>query len=705
MQDTGLENALKTASIFGFAVFPVHGIAEFGGCTCGDNSCTNVGKHPACANGVKDATTDPDKIKALFAGRSGLNYGIATGAASKCFVVDIDNADAEAAFYAMGAAPSTLTATTARGKHLFFAYPDFKVKTMRGLIDKVDVRGDGGYVVGAGSIHALGVEYQWVNELEIVAPAPDWLLNLLKEQLTPPRLAMDAATLSLVNQPRANLNLSNSFTRDDIEAMLGHIDPDLGYDDWIMVGMALHHGGYPFTLWDAWSGRGTKYKGQKDLAVHWRSFNTAGGVSLGSLVHLAKRGGWRPKFIAEYTPQAVPIVNNPIAEPKDEFADIADSNPFDLPMQKTHNEPQVIKSRQLYAVKARDIQCNLDCQDFVQGLLGEGQLSVVYGESNVGKTFFIADLSFHVAMGKEWRGKRVEQGAVIYTALEGARGFSNRIEAYFRHNLILDRNMPLSMVPCAVDFLNPNGNIGEFIDLVKKEQDDLGAIKLIVIDTLARAIAGGDENSGQDMGRLVGHADLIRHHTGAHVCFIHHSGKDKARGARGHSSLRAAVDTEIELVRDENAAFTTVRVAKQREMEIGKDMAFELHGVVLGQNRHGEDVTSCVVVPHSLETLALKPRARLSARQDFVYQSIVEAIDSHGVMVAPVYGMKPIKCATLESLRDVLHKNGFAKMVKSDGDLVDEQAVKSSTQAARIELQKKGYIGFNMSYVWLLERN
>ena len=66
-------------------------------------------------------------------------------------------------------------------------------------------------------------------------------------------------------------------------------------------------------------------------------------------------------------------------------------------------------------------------------------------------------------------------------------------------------------------------------------------LRLIVIDTLARAIAGGDENKSESMGQLVVHADAIRKETGAHVLFVHHSGKDQARGARGHSSLLSLI--------------------------------------------------------------------------------------------------------------------------------------------------------------------
>jgi RecA-family ATPase len=118
---------------------------------------------------------------------------------------------------------------------------------------------------------------------------------------------------------------------------------------------------------------------------------------------------------------------------------------------------------------------------------------------------------------------------------------------------------------------------------------------LIVVDTLSRAMAGGNENSPEDMDALVGHIDLIRQALPSHVSVIHHSGKDAARGARGHSSLRAAADTEIEITREIGTKTSTARVTKQRELELGDEFPFCLVPVELGTNRRGKAVTSCVV--------------------------------------------------------------------------------------------------------------
>jgi len=91
------------------------------------------------------------------------------------------------------------------------------------------------------------------------------------------------------------------------------------------------------------------------------------------------------------------------------------------------------------------------------------------------------------------------------------------------------------------------------------------------------------------MGNLVKHLDKIRHTLKTHLCIIHHSGKDRAKGARGHSLLRAATDTELEV------ANHVIRARKQRDMEEGIPTAFELITVELGENKYHKIITTCVM--------------------------------------------------------------------------------------------------------------
>jgi hypothetical protein len=243
-----------------------------------------------------------------------------------------------------------------------------------------------------------------------------------------------------------------------------------------------------------------------------------------------------------------------------------------------------------------DLAPALDCDDFIESLLIKGGMSVVYGDSNTGKTFFALDLALHVAGGRPWRGRDVEAGGVLYLALEGSHGIRNRVTAFKADRQCGDAEFGFAVVPVAVNLCNAAVDTLRVVEAVKATAERIGgAVDLVVVDTLSRAMAGGNENSPEDMGALVANIDRIRQSAGSHVMLVHHSGKDGAKGARGHSLLRAATDTEIEVSRDPATGLSVARVTKQRELEIGDEFAFRLTPVTLGTNRRGKLVTSCVV--------------------------------------------------------------------------------------------------------------
>ncbi len=255
---------------------------------------------------------------------------------------------------------------------------------------------------------------------------------------------------------------------------------------------------------------------------------------------------------------------------------------------------------------AGDMEGTAEALDFVEGMLTEGGASVVYGPSNCGKSFWVLDLSASIATATPFRGNiEVDRGAVIYVALEGSHGARNRIEALKRAGR-LPAGAPLFLCFAPVSLLKRK-HAAKLAASVRLAAEKSGMpCRLVILDTLARAMAGGDENRGQDMGAAVKTMDAIRAATGAHVLLVHHCGKNEALGARGHSSLRAAVDTEIEISRPEGQLVSTVLVTKQRDLSPGEPMPFSLKVVTLGIGRRGKPITSCVV-HHEDTTMASKP--------------------------------------------------------------------------------------------------
>lgn len=660
---------------YGLALFPVQGFVN-GLCTCGHKDCTSPGKHPATPDGFKSATKDPETLGRLWAGRKGLNVGVATGAPSGVFVVDIDSKEGEDALVALGAIPSTLTVKTGKGRHLYFKYPDEEIITKRGILPGVDIRGDGGYVCGVGTHHYSGAVYQWVNPLEEIAQAPQFILDISLKRLQSKHVPIP------LNIKKGSLTLGSfieGWTKEKAYELLSYIDPDCGYDEWIKVGMGLHNQGFGFELWDEWSKSGTKYTPHSMMA-HWKSFKSGGAVTFGTVVAYAKDGGWKPTNKNDYQPLYVP--QEPIVYDEDGVIEDLAENPH--------------PAREFGLVYADEIKASFETADFVEDLLCEKQFSVIYGESNCGKTFFMLDLAMHVALGREWRGKQVEQGAVIYAALEGGHGTRNRIVA-FKEHFCINQSIPLAVIPSNINFLDPQGDVLSLVAAIAKAQIKLGNVKLIVIDTLARAISGGDENSSVDMGKLVANADYIRAVTGAHIAFIHHSGKDAVKGARGHSSLRAAVDTEIEISRPDEKSPSVIKIVKQREMEMIEEMGFSLERVVLGMNQRGKEVTSCVVVPS--EIAETKKIIKMNPIQTFIYDALIEAMIRHQQPRNIFKDAPQISCVSYDELRIVMEERGFKEMMATEKKTSAEQ-VKSATQTARLALKKHGKINFGFNYIW-----
>lgn len=243
-----------------------------------------------------------------------------------------------------------------------------------------------------------------------------------------------------------------------------------------------------------------------------------------------------------------------------------------------------------------DLTPTLDDHSIVQQLLGKESLVAVYGPSNSGKSALTLDLAASVAMGSAFRGLRVKQSAVLYVCAEGAHGMKNRVFA-LKQTGRLSPNAALGVVPDSVDLCSSPVDTSRIVTACLALQVKTGhPVRLIVIDTLARVMAGGDENSGADMGRLIANADSIKAQTDATVLLIHHSGKDGSKGARGHSSFRAALDTEISVEGANNPRVVTV--TKQRDLAPLEPFSFNLTPVTLGNNSYGEPVTA-VVVEHS----------------------------------------------------------------------------------------------------------
>ncbi|MEY6431687.1 AAA family ATPase [Thioalkalicoccus limnaeus] len=230
----------------------------------------------------------------------------------------------------------------------------------------------------------------------------------------------------------------------------------------------------------------------------------------------------------------------------------------------------------------------------IRGFCKPGAMLICYGESNSGKSFHVLDRDLCLAAGRPWYGRETAGGFVLYVAAEGTRSIETRVAAY-RDTYLRDAGaIPFAILPAAIDLRQSKADTRPLIAFVRRIEDERG-IKCVkvTVDTLARAMQGGNENASEDMGAVIGHADQIRAEIDCAFEFVHHAGKDTARGARGWSGLRAATDTEIEVVARDG--LHTATVTKQRDY--GKDgemFSYRLRVIELGIDPYGHPVTTCV---------------------------------------------------------------------------------------------------------------
>ena len=373
------------------------------------------------------------------------------------------------------------------------------------------------------------------------------------------------------HEPRLGLSIG------EMQELLSRLDPSMGRQPWLRVGMALHHetdgGDDGFELWDEWSSEGETYPSTEALRYQWESFKPGPGkrqVTMASVIKMAKEAGYRP----------------PEAASREEVFAKAEAIMAELPAKSTGRFGPV----PIYDLTQREPMSWL-----IKGVLPKAQLGILFGASGSGKTFVALDIAFSVARGIAWRNRRTTKAKVVIIAAEGGSGLGKRGEAYAQyHGFDLRTTVDLHVITAAPNFLD-----GDDISEVIAEIKNLGDVDLIVTDTLAQVTPGANENTSEDMGRALGNINLLHEATGAMNLVVHHAGKDLSKGSRGWSGLKAAADVQIEVIRHENGDREIV-IEKMKDGEDGVRWGFKLEVIELGIDYDGDIITSCVAVEAEL---------------------------------------------------------------------------------------------------------
>jgi AAA domain/RepB DNA-primase from phage plasmid len=255
----------------------------------------------------------------------------------------------------------------------------------------------------------------------------------------------------------------------------------------------------------------------------------------------------------------------------------------------------------------------------IKGIFPRTGLAVVWGPPKSGKSFWTYDACMHICTGRNYRGRNVRKGTVVYCALEGGSGFAKRVEAWRRRHRS-PKGVPFYLLDVPIDLVADHNTL---VDTIRQQVESEPAV--IVIDTLNRAMFG-NENDSKDMGQFIRPADAVRTAFHCLMIVVHHCGVSGNR-PRGHTSLAGADDAQIVVTRDKSGN-VIAKVEFMKDAEGGAEIVSKLETVDLGTDAEGESLSSCVIVPAVAEAAEAKLPKGTDLALEVLRKLLASSIDS-----------------------------------------------------------------------------
>lgn len=349
--------------------------------------------------------------------------------------------------------------------------------------------------------------------------------------------------------------------------------------------------------------------------------------------------------------------------------------------------------------------------------LTAGDKSVIGGPSRSGKSFLAIHAGMAISLpataglpasfkSPDFFGQKVmTPGLVIYQAGEGARGVKQRLRAFRNHfGVPRDARVPFVLLQSKIDLYAPEGDTAALIEEVKgiAAQYDT-PLRMLVIDTLATATGGADENSGRDMSTVMANIDrLAAACPGCHVSLVHHMNAAGTK-LRGHTSVYANVDQVITVTRDEETKIRTAVLDKQKDGEDGKRIRFELKSIDVGvRKQDGKTLTSCVCLEVGEKDAGAKTGEqgfRLTGQEELVFRALMKALTDHG-RPAPAETKNAPRGVTVVDYKHWREAFAASAPIDSQDERTRSAAIKKAMQRGGITLLKYGVIGRDDPWCW-----
>jgi hypothetical protein len=518
----------------GWHVFPVDS-PELDRCAgVGDGhdpaTCRDRGKHP-CVSWSTKASTDAQDVAAWFTGNP-RNVGIACGPSGLLVIDEDEPGGLEKYASEVGAeVPDTLTVSTGRGTHFYFAADahDFgnAEHALKGY--GVNVRGRGGYVVGPGSTHASGAVYAITRDVE-PAPLPSWLV----QALTP----LQQAQAPDATAPRGLDALPQVIRAGDRHNTLMPYASSLRARN-----VPLSEAEHLFRL--AWG----RCEQPPNDPMAWNE-------ALGTLRDVYERYG-----VSQWYTDP-PLVT------------VLDAGPGTSTISSDG-----LLGRMLRRSELADLP---PLHPLVTGLLDYPTAAVLVGAYGTGKTFLVLAPACCVATGRPWLGRPVERRKVLLVVGEGGSGLDRRIAAweqgYNRGQPVGDDDLIVMVQPRSLTDINVWQRIAE--TCVAE------GIGFVILDTFSSLAPEADET--KDAARVLANMHRVVAAINGTVLLVHHPGWGDSERTRGGYQFEANADTVLVLTGSPDDALVQLRRKKVKDGEGGQVIwmrrtPFQLHGEHLGE--------------------------------------------------------------------------------------------------------------------------
>ena len=334
----------------------------------------------------------------------------------------------------------------------------------------------------------------------------------------------------------------------------------------------------------------------------------------------------------------------------------------------------------------------------IEGVIPVGSFTALYGPPGSFKSFIALDIAEAIATGRTWMGKPVKkQGPVLYLCGEGFGGIGARIKAIKLHHLTED-GAPIYVVRHQLNLRSSAEDFNALMLAVVTLVEETGIqFSLAIVDTLARAFGGGNENDTADMMTFVASMGKIQEFLNCGLMVLHHSGKNVQLGMRGSSSLLGAVDTELELLRFEGQMKGVLTISKQKDGVQDDRYGFEMVEVEIKPLVKSLAVQASDEAVRLLSTKKSKNNAGKGKNQSIQMISLEKVVKEKGT---PKFIDNLQRHAV--KLSDWKAEFRSKKGITDNSTATEKKSFDKAWSRAQDDLHRDGEIGIRDEWVWLM---